>query len=115
MTLDQITGEAIHRLFVDGGVFGDWGKFRLDDIGLEMGHVFERIYRIHPDDPNSAVATMRQSYDMGRGDWQIKIDAWAEMRSTPSTFELRAWIEAFEGANPVCRREWKSSIPRLNL
>ena len=115
VTLDQITGEVAHRLYVDGGVFGDWGKFKLDSIGMDMGHVFERIYRIHPDDPNSAHATMTQSYEMGRGEWQIKLNAGADMESTASTFELNAWIEAFEGDKRVLRREWKSSIPRSHL
>ena len=36
VTIDQITGGVSHRLYLDGGIFGDWGKFRLDDIGLEM-------------------------------------------------------------------------------
>ena len=115
VTLDQLTQEVSHRLHVDGGVFGDWGKFRLDAIGMDMGHVYERIYRIKPDDPNSARASMTQSYEMGRGDWQIRIDAGATMTSTPSSFEIAAWIEAFEAGSPVCRREWKSSIPRNKL
>jgi putative CocE/NonD family hydrolase len=111
-TTDPATGEVSHRLFVDGGVFGDWGKFKLDAIDMDMGHVFERIYRIHPGNPTSAHATMIQSYEMGRGDWQIKVNAGAEMTSTSTTFELTAWLEAFEGETPVCRRDWKSSIPR---
>jgi hypothetical protein len=115
VTIDQITGGVSHRLFIDGGVFGDWGKFRLDDIGLEMGHVYERVYSIRPDDPNSAKASMTQSYEMGRGDWQIKIDAGAEMTSTPTSFELNAWVEAFEASALVCRRDWKSSLRRKRL
>jgi putative CocE/NonD family hydrolase len=115
VTQDPRTGEVRHRLFVDGGVFGDWGKFKLDAIDLDMGHVFERIYSVRPDDPNSARATMTQSYEMARGDWRIKVDAGAEMTSTPETFELTAWIEAFEGETPVCRRDWRSSIPRTHM
>jgi putative CocE/NonD family hydrolase len=115
VTTDQITGEVRHRLFVDGGVFGNWGRFRLENIDLEMGHVFERNYSIHPDDPNSARATMTQSYEMARGDWQVKVNAGAEMTSTSETFELNAWLEAFEGGTSVCRREWRSSIPRTRL
>jgi putative CocE/NonD family hydrolase len=115
VTVDQITQEVSHRLFIDGGVFGDWGKFRLDDIGLEMSHVFERIYSIKPDDPNSARASMTQSYEMGRGDWHTRIETGATMTSTPTTFELDAWIEAYEGDTPVCRREWKSSTPRIKV
>ena len=115
VTLDQISGEVIHRLFIDGGVFGDWGKFRLDDIDLDMAHVFERIYRIKPDQPTSACATMTQSYEMGRSGWRVKIDAGAEMTSSASTFELSAWIEAYEGDASVFRRQWRCSIPRNNL
>src|SRR5665213_3229387 len=50
VSIDQITQEVRHRLYIDGGVFGDCGKFRLDDIDIEMSHVFERIYSIKPDD-----------------------------------------------------------------
>ena len=88
MITDPVTGEVNHRLHIDGGVFGAWGKFRLEAIDLEMGHAFERNYRIHPDEPNSARATMTQSYEMARGDWQVKIKAGAEMTSTAQTFEL---------------------------
>jgi len=75
VSIDQITGEVNHRLYTDGGVFGAWGKFRLDAIGLEMSHTYERNYRIRPDDPNSARATMTQTYEMARGDWQVRVDA----------------------------------------
>jgi putative CocE/NonD family hydrolase len=112
---DPMTGEVTHRLYVDGGVFGDWGKFRLEDIDLELGHVFERNYRIHPDLPNSARATMAQSYDMTRGNWRVTINASAEMTSTAKTFELTAWLEALEGDTVVCRRDWRSSIPRRHV
>jgi len=112
---DPKTGEVDHRLYTDGGVFGAWGKFRLDAIGMEMSHTYERHYRIRPDDPNSACATMTQTYEMGRGDWQTRIETGAQMRSTVSTFELSAWLEAFEGDRLVCRRDWKSSIPRAGV
>jgi len=115
VTTDPVTGVISHRLFVDGGVFGDWGKFRLESIDLEMEHVFERIYSIHPDDPNSARAVMTQSYDMCRGAWQAKLRAGAEMTSSATHFELAAWIEAFEGERLICRRDWRSSIPRVHM
>lgn len=109
---DPQTGEVDHYLFTDGGVFGAWGKFRLDAIGMEMSHLYERHYKIRPDDPNSACATMTQTYEMGRGKWQTRIETGAQMTSTATTFELSAWLEAFEGEQRICRRDWKSSIPR---
>ena len=48
-------------------------------------------------------------------DWQIRVDAGAEMTATPTTFELTAWLEAFEGGKSVCRREWRSSHPRVGM
>jgi putative CocE/NonD family hydrolase len=115
VTEDQVTGQVTHRLYIDGGAFGDRGKFRIDEVGLEIGHVYERIYSIKPDEPNSARATMTQTCEMGRGDWQIYIHTGAEMTSTNMTFELKAWVEAFEGDKPIGRRDWKGSIPRNRI
>lgn len=115
IAIDQVTGTVTHRLYVDGGVFGDVGKIRLDDIDLEMAHVFEKIYRIHPNDPNSASAAMTQTYEMSRGGWQVKIDTGAEMTSSAAAFELIAWVEAYEGEKSVFRKDWRSSIPRNNV
>jgi uncharacterized protein len=115
VTIDQLTGLVSHRLFIDGGVFGPTGKVRVDAVDMEMGHLFERIYSVHPDDPNSAKATMTQTYEMGREQWRIRIEAGAEMTSTPTTFTVTSWLEAYENDTPVCRRDWNASIPRCGL
>jgi uncharacterized protein len=115
VTVDQVNSEVSHRLYIDGGVFGDCGKFRIDDVGVEMGHVYDRVYRIKPDDPRSAVATMTQTYETGRGAWQTRLVTSAKMSSTARSFELEAWLEAYEGDTCVCRRDWKASIPRLTI
>lgn len=110
--IDQVTGEVTHRVLIDGGVFGPIGKIRFETIGMEVRHLSERIYRVHPDDPNSAKAIMTQTYEMGRGTWQVRVRAGAEMTSTTSSFELNSWIEAYEGNQSIYRREWKSSHKR---
>ena len=115
VSIDQVTGRVNHRTYVDGGTFGPTGKIRLEMPGVEISHVSERNYSIHPDDPNSAHASMRQTCEIGRGEWQTRIETYAEMTSTPTTFELNAWVEAFEGDTSVCRREWRTSIPRQLL
>ena len=115
VSIDQVTGRVNHRLYVDGGTFGPTGKIRLETPGVEISHVSERNYSIHPDDPNSAHASMTQTCEVGRGAWQTRIETYAQMTSTPATFEVCAWIEAFEADASVCRREWKTSIPRKLL
>lgn len=115
VTLDQLSGEVTHRLYIDGGTFGPWGKLRLDATGMEMSHIYERLYAIRPADPLSARAVMIQSCEMGRGAWQVRIDTHAQMSSTRGTFELNAWVEAREGTELLCRREWQASIPRTDV
>ncbi len=112
VTIDQVTGLITHRVLIDGGVFGPIGKIRFDTIGMEMRHLSERIYSIHPDDPNSAKAIMTQTYEMGRGGWQTKVQAGAEMTSTADSFQLSSWIEAYEGGRSIFRKESKRSVPR---
>jgi putative CocE/NonD family hydrolase len=114
VTIDQLSGEVVHRLFIDGGVFGDCGKFRLDDIDMELAHVYERLYSIKPDEPNSAKARMTQTYEMGRGDWQIRVEAGAEMTSTVTEFVLDSWLEAFEGDDRIFRTSSVKRFPRRN-
>jgi len=115
VSIDQITGRVNHRLYVDGGTFGPTGKIRLETPGVEISHVSERNYSIHPNDPNSGHASMTQTCEVGRGTWQTRIETYAQMTSTPATFEVFAWVEAFEADTSVCRREWKTSIPRQLL
>ena len=112
---DQVTGEVTHRLYIDGGAFGGVGKVRIDEIDLDIAHTYERIYSIRPADPNSATAKMMQCCEMGRDEWQIKLLTNAQMTSTSTTFELDAWVEAYEGDQLVCRKAWKSSIPRIRV
>jgi uncharacterized protein len=52
---------------------------------------------------------------MGREGWQVKIDTGAQMTASATAFELDAWIEAWEGARSIFRRQWRSSIPRDHL
>lgn len=115
VSIDQVTGRVNHRTYVDGGTFGPTGKIRLEMPGVEISHVSERNYSIHPDDPNSAHASMRQTCEIGRDGWQTRVETYAEMTSTPTSFELNAWVEAFEGDTSVCRRQWRTSIPRQLL
>ena len=115
ITIDQVTGEIRHRVYVDGGVFGDAGKIRLEAIGLEMAHMLEDISSIRPDDPCSAKLSSRQSFEMGRGDWQVRIETTALMTSTPTTFEIDSSVAAYEGGSQVFQKASKRSIPRNGL
>ncbi|MDF2764742.1 MAG: Peptidase, partial [Rhodospirillales bacterium] len=115
VTIDQVSGSVSHRILIDGDVFGGYGRLRLDDIGLEMRHEYERTQTIGPDDSNSASYSMTQCYELRRGAWKITLRARTDMTSTARSFELSAWLEAHDGETLVRRKEWKASLPRETL
>ena len=109
VTIDHITGAVSYR------VLGGWGNFRLDEIDLEIGHVYQRDHSIRPDDPNSAKYSMTQRYELRRGAWQIVLKAQTDVTSSAKDFELDAWLEAVDADGLVSRREWKATVPRNRM
>jgi hypothetical protein len=85
---------------------------RVDRLGLELGTESDFTSHISEDDPHSAVAEMRQSQTIARGEWRILIETQIRMSCTQDAFLLRATMRACEGDAEVCRREWDYSIPR---
>ena len=55
---------------------------------------------------------MTQTYETARGDWREDRGG-ATMTSTDSTFELNAWIEAYEADESLLRKDWSARIPRV--
>jgi putative CocE/NonD family hydrolase len=109
---DVLSGEVVHRVFVDGGVFGPIGASRIDEIGLEKSHLMESLYRIRDDDPLSAQAEVKQTYEMGRQDWRVRIESSAAMTASAADFHLTARLEAYEGEDRIFTRDWDTRIPR---
>ncbi len=112
---DLISGITTHRVFIDGGVFGPVGQVRFDAIGLDLCDISERLYSIHPDDPLSARAEMKQTRHLQRGDWSVRIEARSEMTATKDAFCLSASVECWDGDKPFHRVDWTHEIPRNGM
>ncbi|NOD89101.1 MULTISPECIES: CocE/NonD family hydrolase [unclassified Ruegeria] len=112
---DLTTGEMTHRFFLDGGVFGPVGDFRLDDIGTVLSDVSDRRYTIHPSDPLSAVATMEQTAGFDRDDWSAKIWTYSEQRATATEFHLTSRLKAWSGDELIFEEEETHIIPRNGM
>ena len=113
--VDLATGEHASRFFLDGGVFGPVGRLRLDETGTEMGDVSDRVYRIHPEDPLSARATMDQESSFERDDWNVRIETSSEMTATKTDFLLRASVTCWDGDEEFHQVQWEHSIPRNGM
>lgn len=114
-TFDHVSGEVVARVYIDGGVFGPIGRIRLDDTGTELGDISERIYRVHPDDPLCASATMDQTSDIRRDDWHVRIHTKARMTASATGFHLTASVTCWDGDTQFHHVDWDHEIPRNGM
>ncbi|MEM9124975.1 MAG: CocE/NonD family hydrolase [Pseudomonadota bacterium] len=112
---DLATGEMTHRLYIDGGVFGPVGDFRLDEIGTVLSDVSDRRYTIQPDDPLSAKATMEQTAGFDRNDWSAKIWTYSEQTATATEFHLTSRLKAWAGDELIFEDDKTHVIPRNGM
>ncbi|WP_299989091.1 CocE/NonD family hydrolase [uncultured Ruegeria sp.] len=112
---DLTNNNVTHRFFLDGGVFGPIGDFRLDDIGTVLSDVSDRRYTIHPSDPLSAVATMEQTAGFEREGWSAKIWTYSEQRATATEFHLISRLKAWSGEELIFEEEKTHVIPRNGM
>lgn len=103
---DLITGEWVLE------DFSDEGARRLLSNGLEYGSVNRNTYTIREDDPLSAKVRCDWTLNVGRGDWQTRLESVSTMTADASQFYITNELAAFEGEEQVFKKVWKSKIPR---
>ena len=88
------------------------GVTRIDRIGIELGGEGSFDFHIDGDDPLSAVAEMRQTQTVSRGDWRTRIETRTRLSCTSEAFVVRGGVRAWDGDEQVCDRDWDCAIPR---
>jgi putative CocE/NonD family hydrolase len=88
------------------------GLVTLDRIDLELGTDGSFKFAILGDDPLSAFAEMRQTQTLARESWRVRIETYTHISCTYDAFLLHATMQAREGEDEICRREWRYEIPR---
>jgi len=84
----------------------------IERLGLDSGTQYQSEYPIEEDDPLSAVAELRNTQTLTRGEWRIRVDTHLRLSCVDQAFRLEASLRAFDGAEEVCRREWNRIIAR---
>ena len=92
------------------------GLGRIDDHGLGAGrrNSHERM-SITDDDPLSAETAMVFENRIGRGDFQVRIEARTRLRATKETFVLTADLDVWEGDERIMAKSWNCPIPRDHI
>ena len=71
---DLVSGVSTYVTDGQGGLFGE-GAHRWDENGTVVSHDLRRELTIAANDPLSARYALRQSYEMGREGWRIRIES----------------------------------------
>jgi uncharacterized protein len=99
---DQATLEVIH----------DEGRYRLDDIDLEIAARVTERYRYAYGSYDSVSGWTEWQRSFKRGDWEVHTLTRTLMTSDADSFRIRATLDAWEGDTRVFARTWDETIPR---
>ncbi|MDQ8727692.1 CocE/NonD family hydrolase [Bradyrhizobium sp. LHD-71] len=88
------------------------GRYRLDDINLEVESWSTESYEVVEGDPLSAVGDFTWTWIFERDDWKVRTDSRIRLTSTKSDFVLHATMDAFEGERRVFSRNYDYTILR---
>ncbi|MET0599809.1 MAG: CocE/NonD family hydrolase [Mesorhizobium sp.] len=97
---------------VEVTVHRERASYHLPAIDLAFAADSEERYRIREGDPTATSAETQATWRLARGAWQIRTETRTQVACTPTTFEIRAALEAFEADERVAARDWFLSIPR---
>ena len=113
--IDLTTGEVSQRVFIDGGVFGPVGEVFFNEINTSFHDISERIYKIHPNDPLSAKAEMKQTRRIKKQNLDIFLETWSIQKSTAENFIIKAWCKCWEKGNLVHSKNWGYIVERNGM
>ncbi len=90
----------------------DFGEQRDKHHGLISGDHKTETYRIHPDDPLSAVADIHWEQTGGRDEWRWRTSVSGRMHCDATHYYLWATVEAYENDELVFNKTYDDKISR---
>jgi putative CocE/NonD family hydrolase len=109
---DGSTGDAVYRIFHEGGDFHGAALVHFEEIDLRTGFAFRQSYRIGGSDPLSAKAQITAHAALRRKRWTPELRSVVELRVTKEDFIVTARLTASEGDGDIFTRTWDETIPR---
>src|SRR5690606_29030934 len=93
-------------------VVKDEGRYRLDDLDLEITDRTWDNYTFQGDDFSSLRGETRSGRAFARGDWQVRTTTRTVLTCDPDNFYIHAELDAWEGDKRVFSENWDRRIGR---
>ncbi|NNE78711.1 MAG: CocE/NonD family hydrolase [Silicimonas sp.] len=105
-TIDHITGiETFERV-------SDDGTETHKHTGITVRYENHETFRIHPNDPNSAICIQRWRKSYARGDWSAEVETEVSVQALADVWRIKASLTARDAEGVVRERKWSEDIPR---
>jgi putative CocE/NonD family hydrolase len=88
------------------------GRVENLDHGLITEENYAERFETDPANQGDSLVQNDRTQCLSRGDWQVRTQAHAEMRTTPETLRFYAKLQAWEGELLVFEREFSEDVPR---
>ncbi|MFN2332550.1 MAG: CocE/NonD family hydrolase [Halomonas sp.] len=93
-------------------VVNDEGRYRIDDINLEIAARVTERYQYSYGNYDSISGWTEWQRSFKRGDWEVRTLTRTLMTSDADNFRIRATLDAWEGDTRIFARTWDETIPR---
>jgi putative CocE/NonD family hydrolase len=103
---DEESGETVLE------VVSDAGRYRVDDIDLEVASRSVERYSVQGDDPRSVRGEIVWEISYRRGEWQTRTRTRTLLSSDATRFTTLGEVEAYEGDELVFERSTETHIER---
>lgn len=87
-------------------------RLYLHEIDLAFGRNVHERYRYVGNDYDTVRGEVETERDFVRDDWQVYTITRTVLTSTPTTFNITATLDAYEGDKRVFSKTWDEAIPR---
>ncbi|MCX4187879.1 CocE/NonD family hydrolase [Methylophaga sp. OBS4] len=96
-------------------VIQDQGKYRIEQIDLDVTNRIWNWYSYRDDDFCSPKGETRTERCFRRGDWSVRTTTHTVLTADNTNFYIWAELDAWEGKKRIFSRNWDVTIPRLFL
>ncbi|HVT50038.1 MAG TPA: CocE/NonD family hydrolase [Dongiaceae bacterium] len=105
----------IETQVMDLSVISDDGRYRIEEIGTEIGATYTRRMSIRRDDPTSPRTEVEYRSLFKRADWHARLDTAIVVTSDRRYFYVKGKLTAYDGEKVFAERAFDEKISRDNM